>query len=85
MKKLKAVFKDDAVRCEKCDVEIWEGVDCDCGVDGVDHDGLTEAYEEKKKIDAETFRKLNNDRMKAYRDKNRARKYSPRPSRLRVK
>ena len=47
--KIKAVFKNDAVRCGKCDVEIWEDVDCACGVDGVDHEGLKEAYEEKAK------------------------------------
>ena len=45
--KLKAVYRDDAVRCEKCGVEIWEDVDCDCGVDGADHEGLAEAYERK--------------------------------------
>ena len=48
--KAKAVFKDDAVRCEKCGVEIWEGVDCGCGVDGADHDGLAEAYKEKTEV-----------------------------------
>ena len=44
---MKAVFKDDAVRCEKCGTEIWEDVDCKCGVDGADHEGLADAYEEK--------------------------------------
>ena len=48
--KAKAVFKDDAVRCEKCGVEIWEGVDCGCGVDGAGHDGLAEAYKEKTEV-----------------------------------
>lgn len=48
-KKLRAVYRDDIVRCEKCGVEIWEDVDCDCGADGADHLGLAEAYEEKKK------------------------------------
>ena len=35
--------------------------------------------------DEAEFRRLNAKRMKAYRDKKRARKYSPRPSRLFVK
>jgi hypothetical protein len=48
MPKLRAIFKDDAIRCEKCGVEIWEGVDCDCGIDGADHEGLTEAYKQKR-------------------------------------
>lgn len=46
----KAVFKDDAVRCEKCGVEIWDGVDCDCGIDGVDHEGLEVAYKQKNQL-----------------------------------
>jgi hypothetical protein len=46
-----AVYKDDAVRCNKCETEIWEGVECDCGVDGEDHAGLTEAYEQKAKAE----------------------------------
>ena len=46
--RLRAVFEGDAVRCGVCGVEIWEGVDCDCGVDGVDHVGLVEAYVEKR-------------------------------------
>jgi hypothetical protein len=45
----KAVFKDEAVRCERCGVEIWQDVDCACGIDGADHEGLAEAYEEKTK------------------------------------
>jgi len=49
MKKLKAVYKDDAVRCEKCGVEIWDGVDCGCGLDGALHEGIEEAYREKAK------------------------------------
>jgi len=49
--KLKAIYKDDAVRCEKCGVEIWEGVDCDCGVDGAEHEGLEEAYEVKRECE----------------------------------
>jgi hypothetical protein len=46
---MKAVYNAEmeAVICSKCGVEIWEGVDCDCGVDGVDHEGLIEAYEQK--------------------------------------
>lgn len=44
---VKAIFRDDAVRCERCGVEIWEGVSCDCGIDGADHEGLVEAYDEK--------------------------------------
>jgi hypothetical protein len=52
-KKLKAVFITDTVRCEACGVEIWEGVDCDCGVDGADHEGLKEAYEQKAKFQEE--------------------------------
>ncbi|MCJ7768060.1 hypothetical protein MUP79_06690 [Candidatus Bathyarchaeota archaeon] len=35
--------------------------------------------------DEAKFRRLNAKRMKAYRDRKRTRKYSPRPSRLRVK
>jgi len=46
--KPRAVFKDDTVRCSVCGVEIWEDVDCDCGVDGADHEGLVEAYTEKR-------------------------------------
>jgi hypothetical protein len=94
--KVYAIFENDAVRCQKCGVEIWEGVDCDCGVDGADHEGLTEAYEKKRtqiqkesekqsEVDKTEFRRLNAKRMKAYRDRKRARKYSPRPSRLLVK
>ncbi len=41
------MFKDDAVRCEICGVEIWEGSECACGIDGEYHEGLQEAYEEK--------------------------------------
>ncbi|MCL2643424.1 MAG: hypothetical protein FWD52_07965 [Candidatus Bathyarchaeota archaeon] len=48
---LKAVFKDGTVRCEKCEVEIWDGADCDCGVDGADHEEIKEAYAEKTKIE----------------------------------
>jgi len=43
----RAVYKDGAVRCEECGAEIWEGVDCDCGIDGADHPGFEEAYEAK--------------------------------------
>ena len=43
----KAIFKDDAVRCELCGTEIYEDVNCDCGIDGSDHEKLKEAYEEK--------------------------------------
>lgn len=38
-----------------------------------------------EKEDEAEFRRLNAKRMKAYRDRKRTRKYSPRPSRLRVK
>jgi len=81
--KAKAVFKDDAVRCEKCGVEIWEGVDCGCGVDGADHEGLKEAYEEKFRQgwtaeDEQNFRELDRKRMKHKRDLNRKRRFSPR-------
>ena len=54
MKKVKAVYNKemDAVVCEKCGVEIWEGVDCDCGVDGALHLGLNEAYKQKAEANA---------------------------------
>lgn len=51
--KIRAVYKDGAVRCEKCGDEIWEGVDCSCGIDGADHEGLQEAYIEKAKHEEE--------------------------------
>lgn len=51
MSKIKAIYKDGAVRCERCGVEIWDDVDCDCGVDGSDHEGIAEAYEKKNKSD----------------------------------
>jgi len=49
IKKVKAIYDEklDAVICKKCKVEIWEGVDCDCGVDGALHSGLDEAYKQK--------------------------------------
>ena len=53
--KPKAVFKDGAVRCKKCGVEIWEDTSCDCGIDGAEHEGLKEAYEEKAKIDIKDY------------------------------
>jgi hypothetical protein len=85
MGKLKAVFKDDTVRCEKCGVEIWDDVDCDCGVDGADHEGIAEAYEQKKKVDVEVWteqnmaelRRLQRKYKRHVRDKNRVRKFSP--------
>jgi hypothetical protein len=43
-----AVYKDDTVRCSVCGVEIWEDIECDCGIDGADHEGLSEAYEKKQ-------------------------------------
>lgn len=49
----KAIYLDGAVRCEKCDTEIWEGVDCNCGSDGADHEGLYEAYIQKTKASKE--------------------------------
>lgn len=49
----KAIFKDDAVRCERCGVEIWSDVDCDCGLDGDEHEGIEEAYEQKKQAELE--------------------------------
>lgn len=42
-----AIYKDKAVRCKICNVEIWEDVNCKCGIDGSDHKNLAEAYEEK--------------------------------------
>lgn len=86
MKKLKAIFKGDAVRCEKCGVEIWEGVDCDCGVDGADHEGVTEAYEQKKEAECKAWtyekedllKQLRREKAKVIRDQKRVRKYSPR-------
>lgn len=51
MSKIKAIYKDGAVRCERCGAEIWDDVDCDCGVDGSDHEGIAEAYEKKNKSD----------------------------------
>ena len=44
----KAIFKDGVVRCERCGTEIWEDVDCDCGIDGANHEGINEAYEQEK-------------------------------------
>lgn len=55
IKMVKAVYKDGAVRCEKCGVEVWEGVDCDCGIAGEDHEGIIAAYGEKLKSELETF------------------------------
>ena len=52
-----AINKDGAVRCEKCEVEIWEGVDCDCGISGEDHEGIIPAYGEKLKTELEKFEK----------------------------
>ena len=90
MQKLKAIFKDDSVRCEKCGTEIWEDVDCDCGVDGSDHEGLKGAYEEKAKAEIEVWsaedeiiyaplrqKKLRVEARKR-RDKTRVRKFSHR-------
>lgn len=90
MKKPKAVFKDEAVRCEKCGVEIWEGVVCDCGVDGGDHEGLVEAYEQKNKTDVKAWtpekearlKQLRREKAKVIRDQKRVRKYSPRKKEL---
>lgn len=54
---VKAIYKDGAVRCEKCGVEIWDDVDCDCGIDGADHEGIMAAYGEKLKAELEKFEK----------------------------
>lgn len=47
----RAIFKDGVVRCERCGVEIWEDAECDCGVDGSDHEGLDEAYANKREAE----------------------------------
>jgi len=53
----RAIYSNDAVRCEKCMIEIWEGTECACGIVGADHQGLAEAYQKKAEADNKTAKK----------------------------
>lgn len=43
---MKAIYKDDAVRCPICGVEVWDGVECDCGHEFTIEE-MAEAYAER--------------------------------------
>jgi hypothetical protein len=74
-------------------LENWDfGVDMDAaepdkdnGVRGKCNECIRKEADEWTQENEAEFRRLNAKRMKAYRDRKRARKYSPRPSRLFVK
>jgi ferredoxin len=48
-----AIVKDGAVRCSVCHVEIYEGVECGCGLSDDDFQNIEEAYNELHRIEAQ--------------------------------